>query len=1102
MNLSRKLKVGILCFLLIVGALIVALPHLIDSEFVKTRLLEHIEKTLGRELSVQEASLSIFPSPSMELMQVLVRDLDSSQTLFKAKRLSIELQLFPLFFNEVIVNELVVETPQLNLRRNQNGEWNLSRPNHENQPTEGQFSRPPFIRNLSLLDGGMTLQDELSPQHTRELSLQHTTLTFTTHEQTRSTDLHVSGMIDDDARFSVAGRIDWRDLVPGLTEERPQESTGIRFTGQTKVRNLEIRRLEEWLGLGPVPPEIGGVLSMETHFDLSPGFAGYDVVLSSTGIQSKDLIIKAKGRVSGVFTEDPSLFVTFSSTAVSLVELSTRFPVSWLPTQVHETWIERSINGIVQVRTATIAGSVGKQAKLSVVGEFGITEGRSLLQPNQPPIQNISCVVILEPNQVMIQDLQANYQSSQLTSGRLSMDFSQEAPWVVATLVGDLAAQDVVAVLGDLEPSPSLAGFTKSWKDVRGVTSITLQIEGPLNKPKDLRVNSGELLVRHLGFRSSEWPIPLQDLTGRIVLSSGTILLEKVLGQVGNSRVEIEGIVTVENPPRFQNLTIKADISGKDMHTALPPEVWSHAQLGGTLRLVAGLDGQLTAPRFALRMGLTESALTIPDTLHKPIGIPSTVDIQGKLSSRRVLSIDRFRFVTPAGHIRGTGKFELQDPYGLEIRAIVDRLRFDRNPKGMMVAGGAVQEGTADLSLHVTGKGLDWTQWKMTGFVNFTNGIISLETIPYPVTDVSLRLGFNEKVAEVKHFEFALQDSAVDLSGFIRNWQQNPDIAFTINSSKFNFDMLKSLFSKKGDAGDASTVRNIRLDTNVVIQTGQYATVAFSNLRGSFKLQEGLLRIDDFGVNVKNGRISGNLTLPLASSLPVAAQASLDIQEVPADAVIRLAGAEKDRILGTLSLKSTLTGEGQDPKGVSRSLNGNVDLTLREGRFVNESVVARIVHLLSIPALLKGKIDLKQGVPFESATGTFRVTKGVVSSRNMLVHSEVAKFSGVGSYSLPADQLDFVVAVSPFGAYSDLLKSIPGFKQITAGERKGLTTSLFEVKGPFLTPTITYKPIDSLAAGLQGLGELAVDMINNTWDLPTGGVSSGGKSSSPRPPSE
>ena len=75
-------------------------------------------------------------------------------------------------------------------------------------------------------------------------------------------------------------------------------------------------------------------------------------------------------------------------------------------------------------------------------------------------------------------------------------------------------------------------------------------------------------------------------------------------------------------------------------------------------------------------------------------------------------------------------------------------------------------------------------------------------------------------------------------------------------------------------------------------------------------------------------------------------------------------------------------------------------------------------------------------------------------------------------------------SVSPFGSYSKFINTIPLFGRLFAGERAGMTTAMFSIKGAVEDPEVTYLPMKSFTAGLSGLAQLAVDVLKNTLTLP------------------
>ncbi|PJA77966.1 MAG: hypothetical protein CO149_06620, partial [Nitrospirae bacterium CG_4_9_14_3_um_filter_51_5] len=191
------------------------------------------------------------------------------------------------------------------------------------------------------------------------------------------------------------------------------------------------------------------------------------------------------------------------------------------------------------------------------------------------------------------------------------------------------------------------------------------------------------------------------------------------------------------------------------------------------------------------------------------------------------------------------------------------------------------------------------------------------------------------------------------------------------------------------------------------------------------------------------------------------------------------------RFTGSLTLKTSMEMDLTRPEWAQRFLNGKGDLRLRNGRILTSQTLSKIVSLLNVQSILMGKINiLESGFPVEQLTGTFTVENGILSTKDLALKSPVFALAAAGTYDLPTDQFDAIVTVSPFGAYSSLLKSIPLFGTLMKGERKGLTTALFEVKGPRTDPQVTYLPLQSLTGGILGLAKFPLDVLKNLLTLP------------------
>jgi len=181
------------------------------------------------------------------------------------------------------------------------------------------------------------------------------------------------------------------------------------------------------------------------------------------------------------------------------------------------------------------------------------------------------------------------------------------------------------------------------------------------------------------------------------------------------------------------------------------------------------------------------------------------------------------------------------------------------------------------------------------------------------------------------------------------------------------------------------------------------------------------------------------------------------------------------------------TGSWSRPSEYSQELYLITRGLIEDGRILKsqERAIWKIISILNLPAVLQGKVDLeKEGLPYNKITATILVQNGLFETENLIIDSPIVKITAAGSFDLPTDQVDMVWAVSPFGSYSQFLKTIPLFGRLFAGDRKGIATALFSVKGSIEDPDVTYLPMKSFATGVTGLAQLAFDILKNTLMLP------------------
>ena len=510
---------------------------------------------------------------------------------------------------------------------------------------------------------------------------------------------------------------------------------------------------------------------------------------------------------------------------------------------------------------------------------------------------------------------------------------------------------------------------------------------------------------------------------------------------------------------------------------------------GMTEGLVNGavvLTGPTVSPHIRGEVVLSESKVTLPGLVEKPIGAQATVEFEGIIPQASGVLLDRLELSVPPIRLPVKGKIQLGERFSIDAALSTGTLSLSRVPE--WIAKGGFEAGNIELSLDMKGKGLDWKAWRTTGWLALTNGLMNAKGAEGPIQDLYARVQFVKNGAEIKRLSFRLLDSDVALEGTIRNWAVKPTITAKIESNQMDIDLLIP-------KGQRSPIREFletlaatsKVQATASMARGHYKHLKFGSLSARIMIQDGVLDLDRVSGQSTNGEVAGRIVVQLPRKEPADAEISVRATGLLVEDVLKLAGEKGGGITGEARVAGTIRGHGKNPHGLYPTLNGKVEILLENGRIFKsqERVTWKIISILNLPAVLQGKVDLERdGLPYNKISATVLARNGLFETENLIIDSPIVKITAAGNYDLPTDQIDMVWAVSPFGSYSQFLKTIPLFGRIFAGNRKGVATALFSVKGSIEDPEVTYLPMKSFATGVTGLAQLAFDVLKNTVMLP------------------
>lgn len=1104
-----RLRLGLVVLLALavgVGAFLLFSNTLVGEDYLKEFVLKQLEGSLGRKIEVHRVKFVIFPRIRVELSQVAIHDPNSNEVVLSAKKVDLVLRLLPLLRKQIVGKRLLVEEPVLTIRRNEAGHWNVLDGTDQaatDQRTLDMMTQVFMIRQATVVNGSITVIDEGRPGGTRTLKLERVEGGIMIRPEHAMADVHLSMAQTGQnglSAVSLAGQIKRVERSAALTSEAPAVSASpeqpaeqpvspptpvFQFEGQVDAANVMLRDVADFFGPRPVPPQLQGAINLQGQVRIMPGLAGYDAVLSDMTARLNQLTLTGKANLAGLLTAQPTFAVTFNSSLVTVKELVNTIPAEWIHPQLPAVLAERQIDGKVQVVNATLTGSATSGPQLSVTGEFHIQEGQALLGEEHVLAKDLAGVIVLEAGRVRAASFTGMYGAIQITDGKAMISFLDAGPWLELEITGSMAATDLVQFLAKSVKAERFAHVLAGLRDVEGTALPTFRLVGPLNQPGGVTFAGGEITAKYISLSHPSLPERLTALQGRFVLAEGGTRFEQVTGHLGDTIIQVQGGISGGPSSAFQEFVIFANGDAAHITRFAPSRVIPVGMFEGLLSAAVQLTGATTAPHVRGNLVLTESKVVVPNVIEKPVGAPAVLEFEGGLTRANVATVTRVELVLPSVRIPVKGVIQIGEKFSIDATVATGELSLSGLPE--WIAKGGFEAGNVEVSLDVKGKDTDWKTWKTTGWMALTNGLMLVKGAGL-IEDLYARVKLVRNGAEVKRLSFKVQDSDLALEATVRNWPAKPVITGKIESNQLDIDLV----IPKGERSPMRGFLEGLASSSQVTMTASaarahYRHLKFGGLTARIIIQDGVLDIDRIAGDSTNGQVAGRVVVQLPAKAPAETEVSLRATGLSLEELLRLTQADIQGVSGRVRVSGTIRGHGRNPHGTYPSLNGKAEVLLENGRFLKakERAIWKILSILNLPAVLQGKVDLeKEGLPYNRISATVVIQNGSFQTENLVVDSPILKITAAGNYDLPTDQLDMVVAVSPFGSYATFLKTIPLFGRIFAGDRKGMATAIFSLKGAVEDPEVTYLPMKSFTAGLSGLAQLAVDVLKNTLTLP------------------
>ena len=160
--MARRKKWSILWILIpivVMGMIgLLFIHYFLDPDLYRNVIQESLAATLGREVSIGKAKISVWGGVGIAFEEFRIKDRSLTFDLLRSNRLILKVKLLPLLRREIKWKRIVFEQPTLHLQREKNGRFNIY--DGPLTPEGLKASEQKMIQTLSTLFGGsFTLRD-------------------------------------------------------------------------------------------------------------------------------------------------------------------------------------------------------------------------------------------------------------------------------------------------------------------------------------------------------------------------------------------------------------------------------------------------------------------------------------------------------------------------------------------------------------------------------------------------------------------------------------------------------------------------------------------------------------------------------------------------------------------------------------------------------------------------------------------------------------------------------------------------------------------------------------------------------------------------------
>jgi hypothetical protein len=1048
---------------------------IVNHSVVNGMIIQWLKDDVGVEVS--SLRVRLLPRLAIKFTDLVVHTNERSEVVFRARRGSLTLRLMSIFKKQVAIVRVNADQPQVVIVRDRAGRWHTPFDRDQEQVPgnrDNDFRLKWLLPDVKISEGSVVFFDEYQRPSPQEITVQAVNGTVDSRFFRMGADVAISGAIGETV-IVLNGSLAINSPTPAL-----------EFHG-----SLHIERLNLFALAGTAPDrERPAYMDVDSRIVALWTHDGYDVSFDEAEVSLPWATAHASGKVDAVGA-DRRYSVTLSASPVSLPTILRELPQDFVPNEIRAVASAHHVTGTIELVSATVTGAID-QPRSSWRGTAKLTRGGGTFGKEDLPVENVRATVFFDQRTVEILNVSGNVAALRVSDGKLAVTHLDVSPLLDIVLTGVGKASDLLNLFKAVSADPAGQTVLSAITDPQGEVQLSIHAAGPLVPVEEVTLLSAEITLHDLGAHMPRLDLTAEHLDGTVMVKHNFIEFKHLRGTIGPVRFDAVGGATMDHLPRFEDLIIELDAEGENLQQALSRGLSTDPGivLNGLLQATVHLSGPASRPRWKGKADLTNVAIEAPPVLHKRQRVVSSLEFDGTWLPAQRLSVRHIVLALPYARLEGRAEIRLSSSPDFSVKMHVGPVALEKLGEDFSLGG--LSGGLFSGSFTVKGQSSDWHSWTARGRIDLQQGILGIPGQRDPVRQLSVGLQVADRDLLIRHLSFKIGDSDIAGTGFVKNWTTAPTPTLLLESSRLD---LTRLLPTAGDSIDGTSasekfrawLKTSRADVTATMKNVHYHRLLFKTVVAQLKASPRIMQLDIMEGKTLHGEVSGRVLASAAPRQGLVVDTRMRLTGILVQQLLSLLDPDTDRLRGVLSLEGELraTIDPRIPFVTTLETRRPVRLRLTEGRVVHGRVLPKVLKILNMPAMLRGKVDLDHdGIPFDLVSATVSVNAGVLHSEDIIFDSPIMKVTGAGTLSLPRDELNLALAVTPLGAYSDIIETIPLFGKLFEGDRPGLTTALFEATGSLQDPDVRYLPLHSLAKGLTGYPKLALDVLKNIVSLP------------------